>query len=63
MFIIGITGDSYIIVASPYGGQVHFLHEFISCSKSLQMVQQLRLFRYVACGVVQVAVDTNCFCL
>ncbi|QCE13337.1 Armadillo-type fold [Vigna unguiculata] len=24
---------------------VHFLHEFISCSKSLQMVQQLRLFR------------------
>ncbi|XP_047167881.1 serine/threonine-protein phosphatase 4 regulatory subunit 3-like isoform X2 [Vigna umbellata] len=24
---------------------VHFLHEFISCSKSLQMVRQLRLFR------------------
>ncbi|ESW10978.1 hypothetical protein PHAVU_009G255000 [Phaseolus vulgaris] len=24
---------------------VHFLHEFCSCSKSLQMVQQLRLFR------------------
>ena len=42
-----------IIVAPPYGGQVHFLHEFCSCSKSLQMVQQLRLFRYVACGAVQ----------
>lgn len=30
-----------------WGEQVYFLHEFCSLSKSLQMVQQLRLFRYV----------------
>lgn len=40
------------IFASLFGGQVHFLHEFCSLSKSLQMVQQLRLFWYVASGVV-----------
>lgn len=34
--------------------QIHFLHEFCGLSKSLPMVQQLRLFRYVAFGAVHV---------
>lgn len=37
----------FVFLPLMWDEQVYFLHEFCSLSKSLQMVQQLRLFRYV----------------